>query len=84
MRPLMAQVWISELYAKAGRKAIRVGGSAVVDRAASVHIHETAGAARKRGTEPPTGGGTRRVMLVLDFAIPGGIIGVLRLFTRLI
>ena len=83
MRPLRAQVWISELYAKAGRKATRVGGIGVVDRAAGVHTHETAGVARTRGTEPPTGGGTRRVVLVLDFAIPGGVIGVLCLFTCL-
>ena len=37
-----------------------------------------------RGTEPPLSGGTRAVVLVLNFAVPGGIIGVLCLFARLV
>ena len=54
---------------KSGRKAIRVVGIVVVDRAVSVHIHEIVGVARIRGTEPPIGGDaeynliTRRIKL---------------------
>ena len=55
-----------------------------VDCAAGVHTHESVGVARIRGTEPPKSGGTRAVVLVLDFAIPGRIIGVLRLFVLLV
>ena len=84
MRPLRAQVSISELYAKAGREAEGIGRGAVVDCPVGVHIHETAGVARIRGTEPPISGGTRSVVLVLNFAVPGGIIGVLCLFARLV
>lgn len=84
MRPLRAQVSISELYAKAGREADGIGRVEVVDCPVGVHTHETVGVARKRGTEPPKSGGTRAVVLVLDFAIPGGIIGVLRLFVLLV
>ena len=53
MRPLRAQVSISELYAKAGREAegiVRVG---VVDCPVGAHTHEKVGVARKRRTEPP-------------------------------
>ena len=54
---------------KSGRKAIRVVGIVVVDRAVGVHIHEIVGVARIRGTEPPIGGDaeynliTRRIKL---------------------
>ena len=71
-------------YAKAGREADGTVRVAVVDCAAGDHIHETAGVARIRGTEPPINGGTRSVVLVLNFAVPGGIIGVLCLFARLV
>ena len=77
-------VHIRTSYAKAGREAEGSARADVVDCAVGVqHTHETGGVARNRGTEPPISGGTRAVVLVLDFAIPGGIIGVLRLFSRL-
>lgn len=59
MRPLRAQVSISELYAKAGREAEGKVRGVVVDCAVGVHIHEIGGGARTRGTEPPKSGGTR-------------------------
>ena len=77
-------VHIRTSYTKTGSKAdgtVRVfAGAAPAD----AHNHETFGAARRRGTEPPHSVGTRVVVLVLDFAIPGGIIGVLRLFVLLV
>ena len=84
MRPLRAQVSISELYAKAGREAEGIARDVAADCPAGAHKHEIAGVARIRRTEPPKSGGTRAVVLVLDFAIPGGIIGVLRLFILLV
>ena len=84
MRLLRAQVSISELYAKAGRDTIRTTREAAADRAVGARKHEARGVARIRGTEPPTDGGTRRAMIVLDFAISCGVIGVLRLFARLV
>ena len=84
MRPLRAQVSISELYAKAGREAEGSVRVVAADCAAGVHNHEIVGVARTRGTEPPISGGTRAVVLVLNFAVPGGIIGVLRLLARLV
>lgn len=84
MRPLMAQVSISELYAKAGREAEGIVRVAEADFLVGVHIREIVDFARIRRTEPPTGDGRRAVMLVLNFAVPGGIIGVLRLFVLLV
>ena len=84
MRPLRAQVSISELYAKAWRESEGKVRVVAGDCAVGVHTHEKVGVARTRGTEPPNSGGTRAVVLVLDFAIPGGIIGVLRLFVLLV
>ena len=84
MRPLRAQVSISELYAKAGREAEGIVRAGVVDCPVGVHDHEIVGVARTRRTEPPISGGTRAVVLVLNFAVPGGIIGVLRLFVFLV
>lgn len=69
---------------KAGREAEGIVRADVADCPAGVHNHEIGGVARKRRTEPPNSGGTRAVVLVLDFAIPGGIIGVLRLFVLLV
>ena len=77
-------VHIRTSYTKAGREAegsVRGGG---VDYPDGVHTHEIVRAARTRGTEPPRNGGTRVVVLILDFTIPGGIIGVLCLFARLV
>ena len=74
----------SPSYAKAGREAEGIIRDVAVDRAVGVHTHEIGGVARTRGTEPPKSGGTRAVVLVLDFAIPGGIIGVLCLFVFLV
>ena len=76
-------VHIRTSYAKAGSKAEGNGRVGVADCAAGEHTHESGGDARTRGTEPPTSGGTRVVVLVLNFAVPGGIIGVLCLFARL-
>ena len=56
---------------------MRVGAA---DCAVDVHRHETVGVARTRGTDPPTSGGTRSVVLVLNFAVPGSVIRILRLF----
>ena len=77
-------VHIRTSYAKAGREAEGIVRAGVGDYADGAHTHEIAGAARMRGTEPPMSGGTRRVVLVFDFAVSGGIIGVLRLFARLV
>ena len=77
-------VHIRTSYAKAGREAEGSARAAEVFCAAGVHNHEPVGVARTRGTEPPTSGDTRSVVLVLDFAIPSGIISVLRLFVLLV
>ena len=74
----------SPSYAKAGREAEGSARGAVFDCPVGVHILETVGAARKRRTEPPTSGGARSVVLVLYLAVSSGIIGVLRLLTRLV
>ena len=74
-------VHIRTSYTKAGREAEGTVRAVAVVFPSGVHKHERADVARIRGTEPPPSGGTRAVVLVLDFAIPGGIIGVLRLFT---
>ena len=58
MRPLRAQVSISELYAKAGREADGIVRVVVVDCPVGVHIHEIVGVARIRRTEPPISGDT--------------------------
>ena len=71
-------------YAKAGWEAEGSARGAVFDCPVGVHILETVGAARKRRTEPPTSGGARSVVLVLYLAVSSGIIGVLRLLTRLV
>ena len=57
-------------YPKAGRAAAGISRLVVVDCAVGVHKHEIVGAARTRGTEPPISGGTRSVVLVLNFSVP--------------
>ena len=49
---------LPHIHTKSGRKAIRVIGVVVVDRAVGVHIHEIVGVAGIRGTEPPINGDT--------------------------
>ena len=71
-------------YAKAGREAEGIACVVDVDSPVGAHKHEKAGDARIRRTEPPKSGGRRAVVLVLNFAVPGGIIGVLRLFVLLV
>ena len=80
----MVQVSISELYAKAWCEAEGIIRVVVVDCPVSVHIYEIVGVSRTRRTEPPYSRVTRFVVPVLDFAIPGGIIGVLCLLARLV
>lgn len=49
---------LPHIHTKSGRKAIRVIGVVVVDRAVGVHIHEIVGVGGIRGTEPPINGDT--------------------------
>ena len=74
----------SPSYAKAGGKATRVVRFSAADQAVSIHNHESRGTVGIRGTEQPLNGATRPVVPVFDLAVPGGIIGVLCLFARLV
>ena len=75
---------LTSSYTKSGRKAEATVRVVVGDCAVWIHIHEKGGVVRIRGTEPPRSGGTHVVVLVLNFAVPGGIIGVLCLLARLV
>ena len=75
---------LTPLYAKAGRETDGTVRAGDVDASFGTHRHEMSGAACIRRTEPPISGGTRSVVLVLNFAVPGGIIGVLCLFVLLV